>query len=923
MIHFDTIFEGARVPVWLRAFERAPLEAVEDLLVGRADLGLLSAEEPSSLLLDWLAGIGDREGFAREIDEALASWISSSWGNPALDKANQSASLTSVAWCRAADVIALGEGLVVSVKCLREHVTGDRRFLNALHEGRGRDPQGRAWFALARHQHDFGLVDHWWRLCRLPPDEPWYRGAYGLHGLRGLPPEDKSTKGGFALEVAEGLALLGCALWRRQEEGWVQPKLAENEFLRTARLTMAAFPFPKEWRTFWHNSVSRDVDPPPRQWVEQIAQLNHRHARNKLAKDKGPLDGPWSATYSKTPQHWKESVSRISVRLKNSDWSVVGEAEHLLEEQARFAEKTGDTYNVVRSACNFSSKLWKEQPGRAHKWADMARRYEPWNSHTWTASISALRGLRRNREALILSLQAVDLFPEVAEVRNNLAEVLKAEKRFQDAESVYQQTIEHFPDNKTARSGLAEVIKAQGDYAKAEEAYREATNRFQNDVVIRNGLAEALKNQGKFREAKSLYRDTITRFPVSYTKNARFALAKLLQEEKSIPKQSDDEFDELVSVYQELTYHFSKNPYAWTAWAEALKARRRFGDAKAKYREAIQRFKKSSEALCGLASVLREEGDLEGALSVYSDAVARFPKDVYARKCKRALLYELGRPNEAAAVFADFVQTTRDGASDATDLREDDVSILLADAYLLRRWRFQTIHHSVSLSTGELGQRARELLRQLMPLVRRDSRAASEAALLSFTQGDLKEAVELLSEASARFPGSLRVQFAFARAQRELARKRQRDFSAEAETELIVPWRRLSHIDEHCRPVQFLGEGRTWLNLRDGETVAGKARDAFGRLGHWLQRRIEPSHKKDNSNATTLEQVRERFVAIKGPDDFFGWWAREVQIHVFGEHPVSRAEDLEELGTLRQRLDRNSRTLDQIEEECIARFDRA
>ena len=77
MIEFDVIFEGARVPTWLRAFERAPLEAVEDLLVGRADLGLLSAEEPSALLLDWLAGIGDQDGFAGEIDETLARWIDS------------------------------------------------------------------------------------------------------------------------------------------------------------------------------------------------------------------------------------------------------------------------------------------------------------------------------------------------------------------------------------------------------------------------------------------------------------------------------------------------------------------------------------------------------------------------------------------------------------------------------------------------------------------------------------------------------------------------------------------------------------------------------------------------------------------------------------------------------------------------------
>ncbi|MCH8218403.1 MAG: hypothetical protein IH892_16720, partial [Planctomycetes bacterium] len=168
-----------------------------------------------------------------------------------------------------------------------------------------------------------------------------------------------------------------------------------------------------------------------------------------------------------------------------------------------------------------------------------------------------------------------------------------------------------------------------------------------------------------------------------------------------------------------------------------------------------------------------------------------------------------------------------------------------------------------------------------------------------------------------------RVHYALARTQRERARRKQRAHSAEAETDVIVPWRRLSRVDAHCHPVQLLGEGRAWLTLSDGATVEEHARDAFGRLGHWLRRQIEPTDREVAPNATPLERIRDRFAPREQADRFFGWWAREVQTYVFGEESISRAEDLEELTTIRQRLAQYSNTLDHIEEECVARLERA
>jgi len=274
MIDLKEIFEGAVVPDWLRQFQQEPVEALEDLLTGGADLGPLNADEPSGVLLDWLDGLGRQSDFPQEVDAALAQWIDRSWGNPMLPGAASSATLTAVAWCRAGDVIAMDERLDRAAGQLRLCVLEDRFFLDALTEGRSRDPQGRAWLALARHQRDRGLVDHWWRLCRLPPEEPWYRGECGIEGLSGLPPIPGSEhEGGFSAEAAEGLAILGAALAGRMAEGYLGRVVAQEEFVRTARLTMAAYPFEDLWGSFWRHALDRPGPKPPSDWVEKLVSL--------------------------------------------------------------------------------------------------------------------------------------------------------------------------------------------------------------------------------------------------------------------------------------------------------------------------------------------------------------------------------------------------------------------------------------------------------------------------------------------------------------------------------------------------------------------------------------------------------------------------------------------------------------------------
>jgi hypothetical protein len=53
---------------------------------------------------------------------------------------------------------------------------------------------------------------------------------------------------------------------------------------------------------------------------------------------------------------------------------------------------------------------------------------------------------------------------------------------------------------------------------------------------------------------------------------------------------------------------------------------------------------------------------------------------------------------------------------------------------------------------------------------------------------------------------------------------------------------------------------------------------------------------------------------------FTGWWAREVQIYLFGGIPVKGYDDLEKLEPVRERADLNKIMLDRLEEELVYRF---
>nr|VFJ49431.1 MAG: hypothetical protein BECKFW1821B_GA0114236_100544 [Candidatus Kentron sp. FW] len=741
-------FQNKAIP-WLSDFDQDPDRALHDMLRGVASVGHLIGSDPDKLLLDWLRGFGPQSPYARLLNEALTRWIENHWGDPLLPDTGPGisgdATMTSLAWLRVIDTIAASPlpdpreditpreyPLFGAATRLREKMLADRRFLDNMTEARSHDPQGRAWIALANHQTDRALLEEWWRLLSLSPDEPWYRGQYGLMGLRRLPPENPAFKDSFSKELAEGLGRFGEALWRRSREGWLSEEAARAEFSTIARLTMARGDFSDRWRGYWRHFAGRHRDGDLLQWLSISEFGSSKPGRGKSQWVQEPI--------------WEDRVQALARSLKQPKKETIAQAKKLLVEQRHYADATGNTSFLVRTAGRFSGSIRIADPNQALTWARMAKGADPWNAHAWTNEAAALFSLGRRDQAL----------------------------------GVYGEAILRFPENDVARNGYAEVLKSLDRLDEALAAYGETKERFPEDAVARNGYEGVLR--------------------------AKQQRATGIKEEMPIyePKARMDKSIQLKTTEWDIT--------------TGIRAK-------------------------------------EGATLV------RSPESSY-----------LAPPERSA-------------------LGSEEITRLVTDAYLIRRWAREGKEDDPWLNTGMQRDRARDLLAQLSAEEGHDPLVAGETGMLSLATGDRQRALELLRIAVERFPGSPRVRYALARAEREEA-------MATEDAAAMTPrqWKKLVRLDRHLFPLQWLGPLLFQVRFPDSDSaLQGNIQE----LADWL---------------------RPGFASRNGADpSFYTWWRKAVYPLLFGAADLSERPDM---GRIRGHARANYRALVAKEEELVYRHAR-
>jgi hypothetical protein len=197
----------------------------------------------------------------------------------------------------------------------------------------------------------------------------------------------------------------------------------------------------------------------------------------------------------------------------------------------------------------------------------------------------------------------------------------------------------------------------------------------------------------------------------------------------------------------------------------------------------------------------------------------------------------------------------------------------------------------------QIREKAERLVRRLGDAASSAAEAASELGLLELDRQELEEAVRFLSIAARRFPGSGRVRYALARAEREQALRRRLRVDDPDSVRVIRSWDDLPSLDRRLAPVSHLGKGRTWLALRDGNRAEEEARESFGKLAHAIRRTLEAGVAEDLSR-----------------------WAHDLNQFVFAGETVRRADEIGSMEAIRKRVEQHSAVLNSMEEELVSRF---
>ncbi len=473
---------------WLAEFDANPMAAFDGMIRGVAVPFPYSRGEPREALALLFGALSERDPLRARLDATLGDWLD----QRRLDRPDQRAAYGVE---RAIQEISDALHLVYRLELpetaarLREGYFRYRGWLGSLRLNSARDALGEFWTALAHHQTDGRFLSRWYHLCeeaaldRNPGDL-----SVALLGLRRLPPDGAPKPLDAALH---GLALWGARLGEQDHA----------RFRRQWRALRALYPRgPEAWLEHVLPLLKDRKEPFADWWREDLP-------KSKTGKGKGrDVQNP--------PRERLQAIERRIGREPIAQ--VRPDIEHLIAGYLRYAEATGVSHFVVRTACNIGDRVLTDAPDLAHALARIAVRWEPENPFAWTLWSKALVKLGQDDLAELLLWETTRRFPDNVVSRNALAELLaRTPGRAGEAEALYRATMARFPDDVVSRTALAELLaRTPGRAGEAEALYRATMARFPDNVVSRTALAELLaRTPGRAAEAEALYRATMEAFP--------------------------------------------------------------------------------------------------------------------------------------------------------------------------------------------------------------------------------------------------------------------------------------------------------------------------------------------------------------------------------------------------------------------------
>lgn len=263
----------------------------------------------------------------------------------------------------------------------------------------------------------------------------------------------------------------------------------------------------------------------------------------------------------------------------------------------------------------------------------------PMDAEAWFMSGSLSAQLGSYGEAETCFRRAATIESKRPEIHYNLAKVLEAQGKTDQALESYREAIKYNPDFAAAYSNMGTLYRAQGLVEEALASYREAV-RISPLPEAHYNLGNALKSKGCLDEAVASYRSALQLKPDFY--EAYNQLGFTLYDLNRLDEAAE-------SIEQALRHH----PDAMGAFnlGNIRMRQMRLEQAISCYRQAIQLNPHHAEAHNNLGTALRIMSRQDGALSAYREAVRLKPDYVSAHVNLGFLLSEYGRFDGALESF--------------------------------------------------------------------------------------------------------------------------------------------------------------------------------------------------------------------------------------------------------------------------------
>ena len=445
---------------WLDAFMADPASELDNLLSGHARIEPYEGADAPDAARLLFGGLPEEDDVRVVLDKALCKWLDSQrmGGVPELGQ------LPLERWVRKVSEAFEIIGFLKLRHCslnLRQRFIVWNSWVDRLVISDHRDGRRVFWRTLALTQRlvadgnsrmsPLALEPFWLRMCEHSGTAfPANYLAVGLLGLRMLPERE-----GAPLERPW---MAGLVRWAIAQEPTIE------EFSQQWWALKGLYPrMPSYWRRVVDETLQQSL---AKQFPDEL--------KDWWRQDVNAKDGTTTQKSLRRPAgvpHLPSRDTNLSLLKRATDpfLSIADQIKAHIYGYQHFAEATGDSFYIVRSACNIGMAVIKgadDPVGRGQLAVQLARQalsWQPTNPFAWSLWRDALVNQGAFEAAERVGWEAIRRIPEDVHKRTQLALLLaRLPDRETDAEQLLRETIERFPDNVIARNQLAELLIALG-----------------------------------------------------------------------------------------------------------------------------------------------------------------------------------------------------------------------------------------------------------------------------------------------------------------------------------------------------------------------------------------------------------------------------------------------------------------------------